>query len=80
MYYRQLKRSLLKDLAKTKRTLQANLAKTKRMLKARVQAVERELLSEADLVGATCTGSGGPELKDFSFDLVVMDEGSQCSE
>lgn len=39
-----------------------------------------ELLESAEVVGVTCTGAAGPELANFSFDMVVIDEGSQASE
>jgi superfamily I DNA and/or RNA helicase len=68
------------DQLMRKRDLQSEIGDTKDSLKARRQAIERELLCEADVVGATCTGSGGPELRNMGFDLVIMDEGSQCSE
>ncbi len=46
----------------------------------RLAVIEGQLLDAADVVGATCTGAGGPDLRHMTFDLVIMDEGSQCSE
>ena len=68
------------DQLMRKHELRDEISETKSMLRARLQAIEMELLAEADVVGATCTGSGGPELRNMGFDLVIMDEGSQCSE
>jgi len=44
------------------------------------EALRHSLLASADVVGATCTGAGGPELAGETFGLVIMDEGSQASE
>jgi superfamily I DNA and/or RNA helicase len=42
--------------------------------------VRRGLLAAADVVGATCVGSGGSELQGQRFALVIMDEASQATE
>jgi regulator of nonsense transcripts 1 len=39
-----------------------------------------QVLGSAEVVCATCVGSGGEQLAGISFPLVVLDEGSQCSE
>jgi len=45
----------------------------------RVQMAQ-QVLAEAEVVCATCIGAGGEQLQDMQFPLVVLDEGSQCSE
>lgn len=49
-------------------------------IKAETSKVTQQLLAEADVVGVTCTGAAGPEIADFAFDMVIIDEGSQASE
>lgn len=57
-----------------------DLDKLRDMERRLVREVRRQLLAAVDVVGTTCTGAGGPELRDQSFDLVIIDEGSQASE
>ncbi|GFH26742.1 AAA domain-containing protein, partial [Haematococcus lacustris] len=42
--------------------------------------IQRGIISGSEVVCCTCIGAGGPELKGFSFPLLVLDEGSQASE
>jgi superfamily I DNA and/or RNA helicase len=43
-------------------------------------ACDTQVLGGAEVVCATCVGSGGEQLAGICFPLVVLDEGSQCSE
>ncbi|KAI5480920.1 ATP-dependent helicase NAM7 [Pseudohyphozyma bogoriensis] len=48
--------------------------------KALTRACEREILSNADVICATCVGCGDPRLAKFKFRTVLIDEATQATE
>ncbi|GFH16705.1 AAA domain-containing protein [Haematococcus lacustris] len=42
--------------------------------------MKKDIVMGAQVVCSTCIGAGSPDLKGFSFPLLVLDEGSQASE
>lgn len=63
-----------------RREVYERLDELQALIKAATDAICRRLLDSADVVGVTCTGAVGPELQHITFDMVVLDEGSQASE
>ncbi|BGP13779.1 hypothetical protein JCM10213_006389 [Rhodosporidiobolus nylandii] len=51
-----------------------------RKFKALTRAVEKEILSNADVICATCVGCGDPRLAKFKFRTVLIDEATQATE
>ncbi|GAA5922644.1 hypothetical protein JCM3775_005802 [Rhodotorula graminis] len=51
-----------------------------RKFKALTRAVEKEILSNADVICATCVGCGDPRLKNLKFRTVLIDEATQATE
>lgn len=49
-----------------------------RKFKALTRAVEKEILSNADVICATCVGCGDPRLKNLKFRTVLIDEATQA--
>ncbi|KAG4303887.1 hypothetical protein PORY_002704 [Pneumocystis oryctolagi] len=48
--------------------------------KALVKICEKEILSNADVICATCVGCGDPRLSKFKFRTVLIDEATQATE
>ncbi|KAJ3043729.1 ATP-dependent helicase NAM7 [Rhizophlyctis rosea] len=44
------------------------------------RAAEREILTNADVICATCVGAGDPRLQKFTFRTVLVDEATQAAE
>ncbi|GAA5867915.1 hypothetical protein JCM1840_003487 [Sporobolomyces johnsonii] len=51
-----------------------------RKFKALTRAAEKEILSNADVICATCVGCGDPRLAKFKFRTVLIDEATQATE
>ncbi|GAA5822875.1 hypothetical protein JCM11251_004409 [Rhodosporidiobolus azoricus] len=51
-----------------------------RKFKALSRSVEKEILSNADVICATCVGCGDPRLAKFKFRTVLIDEATQATE
>ncbi|KAG1677719.1 hypothetical protein FOA52_001031 [Chlamydomonas sp. UWO 241] len=51
-----------------------------KQVKALRVRIATDVLSGADVICSTCVGAGSDQLQDMHFALVVLDEGSQCSE
>ncbi|KAL6758940.1 AAA domain-containing protein [Haematococcus lacustris] len=63
----------VKELRAEKRALQADINDLRHTMK-------KDIVMGAQVVCSTCIGAGSPDLKGFSFPLLVLDEGSQASE
>jgi regulator of nonsense transcripts 1 len=58
---------------------QGELSSTdERKFKSLTRACEREILNNADVVCATCTGCGDPRLSKLKFRTVLIDEATQA--
>ncbi|GAA5960581.1 hypothetical protein JCM8115_003232 [Rhodotorula mucilaginosa] len=51
-----------------------------RKFRALTRAVEKEILTNADVICATCVGCGDPRLKNLKFRTVLIDEATQATE
>ncbi|BGP29962.1 ATP-dependent RNA helicase [Rhodotorula toruloides] len=51
-----------------------------RKFKALTRMVEKEILTNADVICATCVGCGDPRLKNLKFRTVLIDEATQATE
>ncbi|PXF43348.1 Regulator of nonsense transcripts 1-like [Gracilariopsis chorda] len=49
-------------------------------LRALEKVVAHDILRSADVIVATCVGSGRDEIKDFKFSFVIIDEATQVTE
>lgn len=49
-----------------------------RKFRALTRAVEKEILTNADVICATCVGCGDPRLKNLKFRTVLIDEATQA--
>ncbi|GFH09003.1 p-loop containing nucleoside triphosphate hydrolase protein, partial [Haematococcus lacustris] len=63
----------VKELRAEKRALQVDINDLRHTMK-------KDIVMGAQVVCSTCIGAGSPDLKGFSFPLLVLDEGSQASE
>lgn len=54
--------------------------KDEKRYRAQLRAAEREVLQAADVICATCVGSGDPRLTNFRFRHVLIDESTQATE
>ncbi|KAL6758944.1 AAA domain-containing protein [Haematococcus lacustris] len=67
------KEASVQDCRIAKKMLQKEIGDLRRTMK-------KDVLAGAQVVCSTCIGAGSPDLKGFSFPLLVLDEGSQASE
>ncbi|KAJ3025657.1 Tripartite DNA replication factor [Rhizophlyctis rosea] len=65
---------------KEKGLINKELAATTKELRSVQDRMMKKILKKAQVICATCVGAGSDTLETVKFPMVVLDEGSQCSE